>query len=53
MCASGISYYIAGFYHGNELKKADKLSATKYEHSHWSTGHSTHLWLADKSQTNL
>ena len=29
------------------LWKAHKLS------THWLTGHSTHLWLADKSQTNL
>ena len=28
-------------------------SATKIEHSHWSTGHCAHLWMADKSQTNL
>ena len=34
-------------------RKADKLNTTKCKHSHWSTGYSTHLWLADKSQTNL
>ena len=34
-------------------RKAHKLSATKCEHSLWSTGHTTHLWLADRSQTNL
>ena len=30
-----------------------KLSATKIELSHWSTGHSIHLGLADKIQMNL
>ena len=35
------------------LRTAYKLSATKIDHSHWSNGHSTHLWLADKRQTNL
>ena len=39
--------------HGHLLRTAHKLSATKIEHSQWSTGHSTHLWLADKNQTNL
>ena len=39
--------------HGHILRTAHKLSATKIEHSHWSTGHSTHMWLADKRQTNL
>ena len=34
-------------------RKAHKLSATKCEHSLWSTGHTTHLWLADRSKTNL
>ena len=29
--------------HGHLLGTAHKLSATKIEHSHWSTGHSTHL----------
>ena len=29
--------------HGHLLRTAHKLSATKIEHSHWSTGHSTHL----------
>ena len=29
--------------HGHLLRTAYKLSATKIEHSHWSTGHSTHL----------
>ena len=33
--------------------QAHRLSAAKIEHSHWSTGHSTCLWLADKSLTNL
>ena len=32
---------------GNLLQKAPKLCATKIEHSHCSTGYSTHLWLAD------
>ena len=27
---------------------AHNLSATKIELSHWSTGHNTYLWLADK-----
>ena len=39
--------------HGNLLRKADKLSATKCEHSHLSAEQSTHLWLAHKSQMNL
>ena len=30
-------------FHGHLLMTAHKLSATKIEHSHWSTGHSTHL----------
>ena len=29
--------------HGHLVRTAYKLSATKIEHSHWSTGHSTHL----------
>ena len=29
--------------HGHLLRTAYKLSNTKIEHSHWSTGHSTHL----------
>ena len=39
--------------HGNVKRKAVKLSVTKCEHFHWSNGHRTHLWLADKSQMNL
>ena len=35
------------------LVMADKLSVKKCKHSYWSTGHSTHLWLDDKSQMNL
>ena len=39
--------------HGNLLQKAHKLSATKIELSHWSTGNGTHLWLADKNKMIL
>ena len=39
--------------HGHLLRTAYKLHATRIEHSHSSTGHSTQLWLADKRQTNL
>ena len=39
--------------HGHLLRTAHKLSATKSEPSHWSTGHSAHLWLADQRQINL
>ena len=39
--------------HGHLLRTAHKFCATKIEHSHWLTGHITHLWLTDKSQTNL
>ena len=31
------------FFHGNGLRKADKLSAMKCKQSHWSTGQITHL----------
>ena len=34
---------------GNVLRKAEKLSATKYEHSHKSTGCELQQLLADKS----
>ena len=44
---------LLGLTHGHLLRTAHKLSGTKSEHSHRSTGHSTHLWLADKRQTNL
>ena len=41
-------------YHGTmELRKADNLYTTKFEHSHWSTGCELQLKLADKSKTNL
>ena len=36
-----------GANHGHILRTAHKLSATTVEHSHWTTGHSTNLWLAD------
>ena len=39
--------------HGNILRKADKLRAKKFEQSNCSTGHGTHLLLAEESQTNL
>ena len=39
--------------HGKLLRKVHELSATKIEPSNRWTGHSTHLWLADKSWTNL
>ena len=38
---------------GQAYRLAHKLSATKIKLSHWSTGHSIHLGLADKSQMNL
>ena len=40
-------------FYGSVLRKADKLSATKCEYSHWSTWYSKHMWFADKSQVNL
>ena len=48
-------YYFIGWgkFHGNLLRKAHILSFTKIKHSHLSNSHSTHLWLADKWQTNL
>ena len=44
--------YIEDPSHGHLLRTAHKLSATKIEHSQWSTGHSTLLWLDDKRLTN-
>ena len=39
---------------GQADRMAHKLSVTKIKLFHWSlTDHSTHLWLGDKSQTNL
>ena len=45
--------FIHNWYHWQADRTALKLSATKIKLSHWSTVHSIHLWLADKSQTNL
>ena len=39
--------------HGHLLRTSYKLRATKIELSHWSTGHSTQLWLAVEKKTNL
>ena len=44
---------ITRLFHGHLERTAYKLRATKIKHSHWSTGHSTQLWLAEKRQTNL
>ena len=48
-----ITAFLGACTHGHLQRTAHKLSATKIEHSYWSTGNNTHLWLADKSQTNL
>ena len=36
-------FYYGHLPHGNLLRKALKMRATKIEHSRWSTGHSTHM----------